>query len=101
MLAGELEVEGDTVAVLEGHTFIKPGGERGFTFIDKTKRGRLLAEGEQLGYVKHPYTGDVIEEITASRPGIMLHAGASWPLVPEDVTLAILGDLIEEVPAGS
>ncbi len=101
MLAGELEVEGDTVSILDGHTFIKPTGERGFTFIDKAKRGRHLEQGEQLGYVRHPYTGDVIEEITAPRPGIMLHAGASWPLVPEDVTLAILGDLVEEVPTGS
>jgi len=53
--------------------------------------------GEQLGYVKHPFTGDVIREFTAPRDGIMLHAGAAWPILPEDATLAILGDLVEEI----
>jgi hypothetical protein len=39
----------------------------------------------------------MIREITAPREGIMLHAGAVWPVLPEDATLAILGDLVKDV----
>lgn len=92
MLAGELEFEGGSTEVIDGHTFLAPSGERGFTFIDKGKRGCSVAAGEQLGYVMHPYTGEVLEEIRAPRAGVMLHAGASWPLPPEGAILAILGD---------
>jgi len=92
MLAGELEFEGGSTEVIDGHTFLTPSGERGFTFIDKGKRGCSVAAGEQLGYVMHPYTGEILEEIRAPRAGVMLHAGASWPLPPEGAILAILGD---------
>ncbi len=97
MLTGEPEWEGDRVAVLDAHTFLTPSGERGFTFIDKHKRGQSVAAGDRLGHVMHPFSGEVIEEITAPRAGVMLHAGASWPVVPEGVTLAILGDAVDEV----
>ena len=97
MLAGQPDFEGDTVAVIEAHTVLKPSGERGFTFMLADKRGQLVAAGEQIGYVRHPFEGQIIEEITAPRAGIMLHAGASWPVLPEGTTLAILGDLVEEV----
>jgi uncharacterized protein len=96
MVAGEPERVGK-VQVVQGHTFVKVGGERGLTFMDKGKRGQQVGAGEQLGYVKHPFTGDVVQEIRAPRAGVMVDAGASWPIVPEDATLAILGDLIEEV----
>ena len=91
MIEGELESEGP-VKIIDGHTFIKPNGERGFTFMDSEKRGESVAAGEQIGYVLHPYTGETLEEIRAPRDGVMLHAGAAWPLLPEGVTLAILGD---------
>jgi predicted deacylase len=52
--------------------------------------------GEQVGHVMHPFTGDIVSEITAPREGVMLHAGASWPVLPEGVTLAILGDVVAE-----
>lgn len=98
MLSGDLEFE-DTnqVTVLESHTVLKVEGERGLTFVDKEKRGQQVEAGEKLGYVKHPFTGDVLQEITVSRGGVMLHAGASWPVVLEGATLAILGDVVEEV----
>ena len=99
MLAGDIEREGDRVAVIDAHTFLTPSGERGFTFIDKHKRGRGVEVGDRLGYVLHPFSGEVAEEITAPRAGVMLHAGASWPVVPEGATLAILGDVVEEVTA--
>jgi predicted deacylase len=99
MLDGELEREGDRVTVLDAHTFIKPSGERGFTMIDKSKRGRTVAAGERLGHVMHPFSGEMLEEIVAPRAGVMLYAGASWPVLPEGVTLAILGDAVDEVLA--
>jgi len=92
MLAGGPESDVDSVAVIREHTLISPRGERGFTFIDKGKRGCSVAAGEQLGYVMHPYTGEILEEIRAPRAGVMLHAGASWPLPPEGAILAIPGD---------
>ncbi len=100
MLAGEHEGASEQVLVIQQHTVLKPSGERGFTFMNKAKRGKLVEEGEALGIVRHPFEGNVIQEIRAPRQGIMLFAGASWPVLPEDETLAILGDLVEEVPAG-
>jgi len=99
MLAGQVELEGGKVAVIEGHTVLKVRGERGLTFVDKEKRGKKVRAGEEIGYVKHPFTGDIIQEITVPRGGIMLHGGAAWPILPEGATLAILGDLVEEVTA--
>jgi predicted deacylase len=97
MMEGEPAWEGDRVSVLEAHTYLEPSGERGFTFIDKAKRGTSVAAGEALGHVRHPFSGEHLEEVTAPRAGVMLHAGASWPVVPEGVTLAILGDPVDEV----
>ena len=96
MQAGEIEYETGTVDVIDAHTILMPAGERGFTFIDSSKRGTQIKAGEQLGYVRHPFSGDVIQEITAPRDGVMLFAGASWPVMPEGNFLAILGDLAEQ-----
>lgn len=92
MLDGALESFDGPVTVLTGHTFMRLPKERGLTFIDKSKRGAQVAAGEQIGYVKHPFTGDIIAEIRAPRAGVMVHAGAAWPILPEDAVLAILGD---------
>ena len=100
MLAGELESDVDSVAVIREHTVIKPSGERGFTFMDKGLRGQQVKAGDALGVVRHPFSGETIEAITAPRGGIMVHAGASWPVPPEDEILAIIGDLVEEIEIG-
>jgi predicted deacylase len=97
MLPGRPENDGRRVAVLELHTVLRRTGERGLTFIDKGKRGRPVRAGEPLGYVEHPFTGDVLETILAPRDGIMVHAGAAWPMLPEGALLAMLGSLVEEV----
>jgi predicted deacylase len=100
MLGGEVEYETDSVSIIEAHTILKPTGERGFTFMDSKKRGTQIAAGEQIGYVRHPFTGETLETITAPRAGVMVHAGASWPVPLEGLTLAILGDLKEEISVG-
>jgi predicted deacylase len=100
ILKGDAEYESDTVAVIEAHTILKPTGERGFTFMDNSKRGAQVAAGEQIGYVRHPFTGETLEEIIAPRAGVMVHAGASWPVPLEGSTLAILGDLKETISVG-
>ena len=97
MLSGELEHEADQVTVVNAHTVLAPSGARGFTFMDHEKRGLQVAAGDELGYIRHPFTGEVLETITAPRAGFVLFAGASWPVVPEGVTLAILGDVEEEI----
>ena len=97
MLGGDTESDVDSVAVLQEHTLITPTGERGFTFMDKSLRGNAVSEGDVLGYVRHPFSGETIEQITAPRGGIMVHAGASWPVPPEGEILAIIGDLVEEI----
>ena len=97
MLVGQPEYESDKVAVIDAHTVLKPQGERGFVFMDAEKRGQAVQAGEQIGYIRHPFEGKIVEKIKAPRAGIMLHAGGSWPVLPEDTTLAILGDLVEEV----
>jgi uncharacterized protein len=97
MLRGKVEYESDQVAVIEAHTFLMQCGERGFTFMDSSKRGTHVKAGEQIGYIRHPFTGEVVERITAPRDGVMVHAGAAWPVAIEDHVLAILGDLNETI----
>ncbi len=100
MLAGELESDVDAVAVIQEHSVITPTGERGFVFMDKHLRGQQVEAGDLLGIVRHPFSGETIEEIRAPRAGAVVHAGASWPVPLEDSILAIVGDVIEEVAIG-
>lgn len=100
ILDSQIEIEHHKVAILEAHTYIVPTGERGFTFMDTSKRGTSVKSGEQLGYVRHPFSGEIVEKITAPRDGVIVHAGASWPVPLEDSVLAILGDLKEEIETG-
>ena len=100
MLGGALESDVDKVAVINKHTLIRPTGERGFTFMDKQLRGTQVNAGDKLGYVRHPFSGEILEEIRAPRAGIVVHAGASWPVPLEDALLALLGDLVEEIDIG-
>ena len=93
MLAGE--PEGEKPDLIQQHTEIGLSGERGLTFMDKSKRGHSVKAGEELGYVRHPFTGEVLSRITAPKEGVVLFGGASWPIVPEGVMLAILGDRVE------
>ncbi len=101
MLPGALEAETNSIAVYRGHTVLRTSGPRGLTFMAKEKRGRLIEAGEEIGLVRHPYTGETIHRFTAPRAGTLLHAGAVWPMVPEGETLAILGDLVAEVPVNA
>lgn len=100
MLGGRPAGETGKVAVLEGHTVVGLPGERGFVLMDRSRRGAKVKAGDRLGVVKHPDTGDVVEEILAPRDGWVVDGGASWPMVPEGGLLALLGDLVEEVPVG-
>ena len=100
MLDGDLESDSDSTSVIRQHTVIKPTGERGFTFMDKSLRGTAVHAGDKLGYVRHPFSGETLEEIRAPRAGVMAQAGASWPVPLEDSALAILGDLVEEIALG-
>lgn len=84
--------DGADITLLQGHTVLRSGSPRGMVFMDKTKRGQSVAAGERLGYVRHPFTGETLHDITAPRPGIMLHAGGVWPMLHDDAILAILGD---------
>ena len=93
MLEGE--PEGEESELIKQHTVINLSGERGLTFMDKNKRGQSVQVGDELGYVRHPFTGEVLSRIIAPREGVVLFGGASWPIVPEGVTLAILGDRVE------
>jgi len=93
MLEGELE--GEESELIEQHTVINLAGERGLTFMDKNKRGQSVQVGEELGFVRHPFTGEVLSRITAPREGVVVYGGASWPIIPEGVMLAILGDRVE------
>ena len=94
MLDGALEGIDGPVTTVRGHTWLKLTGPRGLTFMAKEKRGQMVSAGEVIGYVKHPFTGAIVHEFRVARSGLMVHAGASWPIVPEDAILAILGDIV-------
>ena len=100
MMEGELVSDVDSVAVIREHSVIMPTGDRGFTFMDKHLRGKQVATGDVLGYVRHPFSGEVLEQIKAPKAGIVVDAGASWPVAPEGEILAIVGDLLEEIAIG-
>ncbi len=97
MIAGAIESDVATVSVIQEHTVIKTTSERGFTFMDKRKRGTQVAAGDKIGYVRHPFSGAHLADILAPRAGLMVHGGAAWPVPEEDTMLAILGDLVEKV----
>jgi len=97
MLDGTIQYEQATQSIIEAHTFLNPTGERGFTFMHTDKRGAHIRAGESVGYVRHPFTGDVVEEIIAPRDGVLIHAGASWPVTLEGELLAMLGDVKTEI----
>ncbi len=100
MLEGALESDIDKVTVIERHTTITQTGERGFVLMNKELRGKQVGAGDVLGIVRHPFSGETVEEIRAPRAGIVVHGGASWPVPLEDTVLAILGDLVEEIDIG-
>lgn len=76
------------------HTVVRTGAARGLTFMDASLRGTSVQAGAVLGHVRHPFEGHVVEEIVSLRAGVVLHAGASWPMVPEGAVLAMLADPI-------
>lgn len=82
----------DPARRLRIHTFLRPEAQRGLTFMDTGLRGSQVSAGTELGVVRHPFEGHVVRSVLAKRDGIVLHAGASWPVVPEGSTLAILAD---------
>jgi predicted deacylase len=94
MLRAPFEGDTERPTVVACHTVIRHAGARGFTLLDKERRGTRVRAGDVLGQVVHAFTGDVLREIRAPREGFMIHAGASWPVVPEGYPLAILGDVI-------
>lgn len=100
MIDGALESDVDKVTVINRHTTITQTGERGFVLMNKNLRGKQVEAGDLLGIVRHPFTGETVEEIRAPRAGIMVHGGASWPVPLEETVLASLGDLIEEIDIG-
>ena len=100
MLEGALESDIDKVTVINRHTTITQTGERGFVLMNKDLRGKQVGVGDVLGIVRHPFSGETVEEIRAPRAGIVVHGGASWPVPLEDTVLAILGDLVEEIDLG-
>ncbi|NLE77500.1 MAG: hypothetical protein GX605_12215 [Chloroflexi bacterium] len=99
MLPDRPELEGPPPSVLQAHTVLRVGEPRGLTFMESRWRGQRVAAGQRLGTVLHPFSGETLQEIVAPREGVMLHAGASWPVLPEGALLAILGDLVENAPA--
>jgi len=78
--------------MLRIHTILRPEAQRGLTFMDTSLRGSQVSAGTELGVVRDPFEGHVVRSVLAKRDGTVLHAGASWPVVPEGSTLAILAD---------
>jgi predicted deacylase len=100
MLDGSIASETGSVTIIENPVVLKPTGERGLVFMDSSKRGQAVKAGDVLGIVRHPFTGETVEQITAPVDGVVVNAGASWPLPLEDQILGIVGTLKETVAVG-
>ena len=88
--------EGERAALLRAGAVVDMPTERGLTFMDRSKRGQAVAAGEAIGIVRHPFTGETVAEVVAPKAGVLLHAGAVWPVVPEGTPLAIVGEPVAE-----
>ena len=91
-----LGILGDAVAGTRAHLLragspVQMPAERGLVFMHYEKRGQRVDAGETIGIVRHPFTGQTIANVVAPHAGVMLHAGAVWPLVPEGTPLAMIG----------
>jgi uncharacterized protein len=98
MLDGDIRVEAPAHKIWDAHTEIIAGEEAGFMFR-QAQWGDHLAEGDTYAIVYHPYTGEELTRITAPRAGTVLNSGTVWPPIPARRWLAVLGDVLEEVPA--
>ena len=89
MLGGELESDVDSVAVIQEHSVITPTGERGFTFMDISLRGTQVSAGDVIGYVRHPFSGNIEQSGARGAYGSRgpwqsaEDGSASWRLVEE------------------
>lgn len=97
ILEGKPEVESRTVSVIRPHSVLYLTGERGFALMDFSKRGQVVQAGEELGVVRHPFTGAVVERITAPRAGVVVNAGLAWPVPLEGLVAAMIGDVVDEI----
>lgn len=88
--------EGERSRLLRAGAVVDMPAERGLTFMDQRKRGREVAAGEPIGIVRHPFTGATVAEVLAPKAGVLLHAGAVWPVVPEGLPLAIVGEPVAD-----
>lgn len=95
MLADDLEDGDDPVTTFKRGVVVGLPDARGLTFMDKRKRGTRVQTGEKIGYVRHPFTGEVVHHITAPQAGVVLHAGVVWPMAPEGALLAIIGESVD------
>jgi predicted deacylase len=97
MLDGEIVVEASSCKLWEAHTEIVAGSEAGF-MLRQARWGDYLNAGDTYAIVYHPYTGRELSRITAPKAGTVLNSGTVWPPISAGRWLAVLGDLIEEVP---
>ena len=97
MLDGEIIVETPQCKLWEAHTEIVAGTEGGF-MLRQAHWGDYLKAGDTYAIVYHPYTGEELSRITAPKAGTVLNSGTVWPPISAGRWLAVLGDLMEEVP---
>lgn len=93
MLPGAPDYNVEEVSVFKHLYSVNNLDKRGLVFMDQGRRGEEVQVNQEIGYVRHPYTGETLDRITSPVHGVMLDAGASWPVLPEDTTLAIIGEL--------
>ncbi len=92
MLSGEPTYSVEEVIVTKHLCTIKDTKERGMVFMNQALKGKDVEMNQEIGYVRHPFSGETIEQINAPVNGVILDTGAAWPVLPEDTTLAIIGE---------
>jgi predicted deacylase len=96
MLDGKIKAQGPTVKIWDAKHEITSGPYHGI-FMRAKQWGEEMKKGEVYGHMYHPYTGEVLAEITAPEAGTILNSGRVWPVVVRHRFATILGDLVEEV----
>jgi predicted deacylase len=96
MLDGAVDVPYRFANLWKLHTDISNGPHGGVLF-PRFRRGDTMREGDVYAVVKHPFSGEVLDELRSPGHGTLSPSGVVWPVVRPGEWLTVLGDVVDQV----